>query len=64
RGTRTVGRTTARLARDCTYQAATSKTTMKDLARKGGSLKLVARFNGNASATPVRSQAITVRYGR
>jgi ELWxxDGT repeat protein len=64
RGTRMVGRTTVRLSHDCTYQATASKTTMKDLARKGGSLKLVARFNGNASVTPMRSPAATVRYGR
>jgi ELWxxDGT repeat protein len=64
RGTVTVGRTTVRLARDCTYRATASKATMKALARRGGRLQLVARFGGNAAAGPARSPATTVRYGR
>jgi ELWxxDGT repeat protein len=64
RGARTVGRATAKVAKDCTYRATVGKATMKDLARKGGRLTIAARFNGNAVVAPVRSPAATVRYGR
>jgi hypothetical protein len=45
---------------NCTYRVAVTKSTMKHLLTRGGSLQLSARFNGNTALRPFRSKSTTV----
>lgn len=63
RGAVTIARVRVKLRSDCSYRATLTKNTMKHLTARGGTLKVTARFSGNAALLPARSATRTSSYG-